>query len=145
MKCRLPGAFFPFEQFYITWWPHHSRGEAFLPGKSGPAVIALWSGKAMTLCVLWEMYTGFLADFPCEQKQKSTKRTRKLDPWPTKGKTEPEICVCEQVILRKWKETWLHYLLAVWLQVNSWIIFIFLTCKIGMETIASHEAIVWTS
>ena len=88
MQCRLPGAFLPFKQSYITWWPHHSGSVAFLSGKSGPVVIALWSGKPVTLCVSWETYTGFLADFLCEQKQKYTQRTRKLNPWPTEGKTE---------------------------------------------------------
>lgn len=39
---------------------------------------------------------GFLADFPCEQKQKSTKETRKFDSWPAKGKGEPETWACEK-------------------------------------------------
>lgn len=131
MQCRLPGAFLPFEQSYITWWPHHSGSVAFLSGKSGPVVIALWSGKPVTVCVSWETYTGFLADFPCEQKQKSTQGTRKLNPWPTEGKTETEICVCEQVTLHKWKEmsgqggqsqrfeSWPQSSPDAWFQANS--------------------------
>lgn len=61
---------------------------------------------SMWPCVCWEMYTflGFLADFPCEQKQKSTKRTRKLGSWPAKGKAEPEVRHVKRMTPHKWKE-----------------------------------------
>lgn len=79
---KITWLFLSYEQSYITWQSHHAGSEVFLFGKYRLGVTALWSGKHVALCVPWEMYTGFLADFPCEQKQKSTKRARKLDSWP---------------------------------------------------------------
>lgn len=64
--------------------------EVILSEKCRPGVTALWSGKHVAVWVPWERRMGSPADFPCEQKQKSTKRTRKLDSWPTKRKREHE-------------------------------------------------------
>lgn len=81
------------------------------------------------VCVMGNVHR-FPGRFPLWTKAE-IQGTRKLNPWPTEGKTETEICVCEQVTLHKWKEmsgqggqsqrfeSWPQSSPDAWFQANS--------------------------
>lgn len=95
-KCRLPGSFChtnnPISHNEVRFLEvRFSSLENTDLGSHPCGQGSMWPCVCLGKCT-----QVFLADFLCDQKQKSTKRTRKLESWPTKGKAEPETYMCEK-------------------------------------------------